>query len=303
MQIFNKSMKKKSSNTKAEQNKIKYHEQLRKLRQSEPDFMQIYDYWVELGFPAHKPDTKTFKEALKVFRKIQANEFFCNLDGMDQYNRPYSVAEIKRVFDNFKLAFDPEYEPLHKGWIENRRTLSRFFFDVTLSNKSLFIQFMREPKKIGNLKNDPKTEYKEKYNIEYEEMPDWLIPLYNEFFSTGKFDESSLEVGVKSKAFYFTWFCYYKENIVDSVSGLPFGWSDWNILCDMWIDWIGLDVNEYLDFENGRDEVPYNMLCDVIHDIYNKVAEMNREEKVVLSRGHLFSDKIWDMVLGEKRGE
>jgi hypothetical protein len=60
--------------------------------------------------------------------------------------------------------------------------------------------------------------------------------------------------------------------------------------------WIGLDVNEYLDFENGRDEVPYNMLCDVIHDIYNKVAEMNKEEKVVLSRNHLTSEKIWSMV-------
>jgi DNA-binding Lrp family transcriptional regulator len=269
--------------------------ELTKLRETDPKFMRIYDAWVEQGFPAHKPNTAVFREAKKVIPQILDGTFFEDKADVDGYSRVFSVREIIKAIKNFKLAFDVNYEPANKNWLKKRKNLAKFFFDPMLHTKSLFIEFLEEPKLIEPATKSPEAKYLEKYRKKYVYMPDWFKPLYDIYAEDGRMipeEEFTEEQNKWGIAYYFNHFMLdFEEDDEGLAFGeLPFGWSDMEILVSLWRERDGVTDEEF--------EYDPNLMGsweDVFYAIQSRVNEMGSK----MTRSHLFSEKVWKMVYEE----
>jgi hypothetical protein len=266
--------------------------ELTKLRETDPKFMRIYDAWVEQGFPAHKPNTAVFREAKKVIPQILDGTFFEDKADVDGYSRVYSVREIIKAIKNFKLAFDANYEPSNKNWLKKRKNLAKFFFDPMLHTKSLFIEFLEEPKLIEPATKSPEVKYMEKYRKKYVYMPEWFKPLYDIYAEDGRMipeEEFTEEQNKWGIAYYFNHFMLdFEEDDEGLAFGeLPFGWSDMEILVSLW-----RERDDVTDEEFENDPNLMGSWEDVFYAIQSKVNEMGSK----MTRSHLFSERVWNMV-------
>jgi hypothetical protein len=271
--------------------KINTKRELDSIRQSDPAFMRIYDFWVDEGFPAHKPDTVVFKESRKYIKQVLDGTFFVDKMDLDQYARKYSVREIIKSIKNFKLAFNENYEPLNKKWLKSRRSLAKFLFDPTLNSKSLFVEYLEEPALLHPIEKTPEAKYKEKFGVDYVFLPDWLVPHYEKQEETWNFNEDALTEEQKDcgVTFYFMGIMRERDDLFEGCNWgkLPFGWSDWQMFRKMFDEKEKVEAWEYETNPNF-----YARLKDRFIALRDRVNEMESD----MTRGHLFSERIWAML-------
>jgi hypothetical protein len=275
--------------------KSKKQLQLEAHREKNPEFMRVYDAWVEQGFPAHGPDTATFKKALADFNKVRTGEFYKKIVDLDQYAKPYGPRAIIKAIKNFKLAFDINYEPVNKKWLESRKSLGKFFYDPSLFSKSLFLEFLEEPKLVAPMEKSVESKYKDKYGVDYCYMPEWFVPLYEEAEENGvALDDTKAPQGLDGYAFFFYYLLDKENYYMDGClfKDLKFGWSDFVMFVEKWLAYF--EYEKDIDENDGRDLTQYDKALDALVQIKDKVLSMGEDS--VCTRGHLFSDKVWDLV-------
>jgi hypothetical protein len=205
-----------------------------------------------------------------------------------------------RAIENFKLMFDVDYAPSNKKWLNTRRSISLFIYDPNLNSKSLFLQCLEKPQtmfEVNQERMEKSKGNKEKfdhYHFPYETEPDW----FEKAFWDGEVKEELAPKELRGYAWgiqdYERIFNYHRDLLIDSP---PFAYSDAMNFQKKINDWLDYEQDPE---EGGEQTFRYNFEED-LNNFVDKYLEMNQDKKDKrITRAWLFSNKVWEMVLGPK---
>ena len=141
----------KNKNDREEKRKLKL------VRSTTFEIDLILDYWSKKGLFVHKEGTKSYAEAIDRIKSLLKGTLFNTLQDKSNHNRKFSMDEIKRAIDNYCLAaFNDDYEPMHKKFLQDIRLVDFFYTTVPVSKeeyKSTFLKYLlNKPTLIANSK-------------------------------------------------------------------------------------------------------------------------------------------------------
>jgi hypothetical protein len=277
------------------------------LKEHDPNcplpFIQVYMTWVELGFPAHDPKTKTYRRAKKYVNKLLNGTLFESLP-------PYSTEILVDSIHNFHKMHLPEYEPINKGWLKGRRNLATFFYSDR--GMDLFKQCLFEPEPAVFQRSE-KNKYKDKWGVAYEEYPKWWddVVVYSDK-EIREIDFSSTDFTkikkVRAKLFPQNHYPIYTRDIAEWVVEFE---SVWNKYGDKEINDQGLtlgysdamlflvNVFRWLEVGNRRQSFPDEFQWGdyYMEKVLDFMVEMDKDKLPL--RAHLFSEKIFNMAMNK----